>query len=452
MYSILDTNILLLDAQNLITLGKTSTIVLPETVLDEIDSKKSGHSEISYQAREFGRLLTSAEVLDTIRDDEDNVVTILRLGDVRIEVVSLNKYPGSDSVEPSIRNDRKIIEVACWYARAKPDVQFLSNDVMCRMRALSFGLAVADLKTTNSENLEFTKTLTVESELFGRLHNLPIFEVDPDYKPENYNYLFTDELTSQVKLGNIRNGIIDILGKDTETELRRQDANPQNSGHLFLSRAIQNTNVDIVVCEALAGSGKTVSAMSNAIRLIKKGVYGSITYIRASVDDVDRAEEVGFLSGNEEKMAVYLHPVHDTLDFIVRNRHKDSKLKGKAYEDFVENQIEDLIEKHNISSMIGLGLRGRTFHNTVAIIDEAQNMSKASLQKVLTRFGKDCKVIIIGSNRQIDNPYITKYTNGLSTILDACTRDHEKVKLHAVPLTKVVRSDIAEFAEKVFEK
>ena len=100
--------------------------------------------------------------------------------------------------------------------------------------------------------------------------------------------------------------------------------------------------------------------------------------------------------------------------------------------------------------MTGLGLRGRTFTGSVVIIDEAQNMSKASLQKVLTRFGKDCKVIVIGSNRQIDNSYINKFNNGLSVILDDCTRNSDLIRKYAITLHKVVRSPFAEWAEGIF--
>ena len=225
-----------------------------------------------------------------------------------------------------------------------------------------------------------------------------------------------------------------------------------NSGQLFLSRAIQNPLVDVVVCEALAGSGKTVTALSNAIQLVKHGKHNSIVYIRASVDDVDKAEEIGFLSGNDEKMQVYLHPLEDTLDFLARSNHKDNKLKGKEYEEMISEKVDEMKSKYCIEAMIGLGLRGRTFSDTVAIIDEAQNMSKASLQKVLTRFGKNCKVIVIGSNRQIDNPYITKYTNGLSVVLDAATKPSDLINMHVVPLNKVLRSNIAEWSENIFAK
>jgi len=74
------------------------------------------------------------------------------------------------------------------------------------------------------------------------------------------------------------------------------------------------------------------------------------------------------------------------------------------------------------------------------------------MQKMLTRFGKGCKIVVIGSNKQIDNAYLTKYTNGLSVLLDACKSSHPNINLHAVSLPKVVRGPIAEFSEDLFSK
>lgn len=453
MYLVLDTNILLLDANNLLTLGQTHTIVLPEIVLDEADSKKSGVSEIAYQARELGRILTKAEKISTTTEN-NLIISNLKYDNVNIEVVSLKKYPDYSDTEPNIINDRKIIEVALAYqASSRVPIKFMSNDVMCRLRADSMGLPTTDLRHVEDRPIEFTKRMLLDSNTFSSLHNSKILDIDPDYKPENFNYLFEDSYTGQVKLANIRNEYIDILGKETEAELRRQDAPPQNAGQLFLSRAIQNSLTNIVVCEAKAGSGKTVSALSNAVQLVKKGKYSSIIYIRNSVDDFgDKAEEIGFLSGNDEKVKVYLHPLDDTIDFLVRSNYKDSKLKGAEFEEFIAEKVEEYKAKYRIEGMIGLGLRGRTFTNTIAIIDECQNMSKATMQKVLTRFGKDCKVILIGSNNQIDNPYLTKYTNGLSVIMDAAKDRSDLVQMHVVPLNKVLRSPLAEWAEHIFTK
>ena len=451
---VLDTNILLLDAYNLINLGKDgSFIVIPSTVIDEIDSKKSGTSEIAFQARQFGRLLSKATV---VKKEVDGILfkLELKLEDTSIFIIDPISYPSYKDTEPSIVRDRQIIHAASLIARryAQNITTFISNDVMCRIRAQAEGLTTSDLKVVDNVDMSFMAKVEVPYEVFAKLHNMPILEADPAYEIYKYNYIFIEPESGQTKLATVTNGFIQVLGKETEKELRAQDLSPINSGQLFLSKAIQDRLVDIVVCEAKAGSGKTAVALSNAIKLVKAGAFQSIHYIRASIDDVDKVEEIGFLSGNDDKVAVYLHPLEDTLDLIIRNRYKDSKTKGAELEDKIAEGIEKLRETCHIQAMIGLGMRGRTFNNTVAIIDEAQGMSKASLQKVITRFGKNCKIIIIGSNNQIDNPYLNKYTNGLSTLLDACTKNHDTVRLHAVSLPKVVRGPIAEFAENLFSE
>jgi PhoH-like ATPase len=454
MYKVLDTNILLLDAENLINLGKDgSTIVLPETVVDEIDSKKSEKGELGYQVRHFGRLLTKANKVKTIHTN-GMVITERSLDNQPIHIVALESYPNFKGVSPSIINDRKIIAVALKYASlyGKKDTQFISNDIMCVIRAESLGLNATDHKEVDKTSFQFTKGLELDDETFRSLHNKPITEVDPTYEPENYNYIFYNLITGQTKLAVIdTNNCIDVLGKTSEQDLRRQDINPLNSGQLFLSHAIQDKNIDLVVSEAAAGTGKTVTAVSNAIKLVRQNSpYNSITYIRASIDDVDNVEAVGFLSGNEEKFAVYLHPLDDALDFIARNRNKGSKLKGDAFEKKISEDIDKIKSDCNIQGMTGLGMRGRTFSNTVAIIDEVQGQSKASLQKMLTRFGKDCKIIIIGSNKQIDNPYVSKYNNGLSVILEESSKGTNEINIHAVELGTIVRSPLAEWSERIF--
>jgi PhoH-like ATPase len=454
---IIDTNILLTDARNILMLGKDYTIVLPETVLDEIDIKKtSANPEIRYQVRELGRILTSGTKGETTEVGMGAISLTLTpvhlANDVEVWIASRSEYPVWSNLEASVINDRRIIQIALDYQTLGWNTTFMTNDIMANYRATAFGLNVIDLKIVIDKPLEFTRKITVDSDVFSALHNTLILSINPDHEPMNYNYMFIDAVSEQVKLANIRNGLIDILGKDTETDLRRQDATPRNAGQLFLSRAIQNPHVDIVVCEASAGTGKTISAFSNAIQLVKRKEYGGIMYIRNSVEDLEKEEQMGFRSGNEEKTAPFFRPVFDTLDFIVRNRHKDSKLKGRELEEYIQQQIEGLIDRCSITYDTTLGLRGGTITNKVVIIDEAQNMTKSAMQKVITRIGDNCKLIVIGSNKQIDHPNITKFTNGLSILLDACTKPQETIRLHAVQLTKILRSDIAEFAEGIFSK
>lgn len=469
----LDTNILLLDANNLFL---ADHIFLPETVIDEIDSKKSGLTEISFQAREFGRLLTKATKLErqfSFIDQTINIVSFL-LDNTYIHICSLPKYSPSLDIEVNIRNDRKIIEVAYLLQTLFEShdsfnflpktvsnamqtntftLEFMTNDVMCRVRAQSLGCKTADFKEVDKVSFDFIKTLAVDDTTFSSLHLKPILSIDPSYLPENHNYIFTTPMSNQIKAAVILEGSIHIIGKTTEDELHRQDIAPINIEQLLFARAINEPTIDVVVCEALSGSGKTIVALSNAIKLVKSNsIYKSIIYIRNSIDDYGSTEEeIGFLSGNEDKLAVYLQPLWDTLDSIVRSNYRDSKHKGEVLETKVEEKRTELIERCNIQGIIGLGLRGRTFDNAIVIIDEAQNIPKTTMQKILTRIGKQCKVIIIGSNKQIDSRFINKFTNGLSVLLDACAKPSpNSIVAHAVTLNKVVRGKIADWAEHLF--
>jgi PhoH-like ATPase len=428
-----------------------SVIVIPEIVIDELDAKKTTPGELGYQAREFGRLITKAKkkCLIVTNDISRHVYTY---GSITIEIASSSNYPDYRDVNPKIINDRKIIEIATQYKSANiGKVTFITNDINCRIRAESINIETLEIREVDKVNFEFVKTLNVSADDMGSLHKKNIIDVDPDYTVENFNYKFYCQELDYLKLGYIHNGLINIIGKETETELRRQSIPPINAEQLFLSRAMQDPNIEIVICEALSGSGKTAVSVSNAMKLIgTNNPYTEILYIRASINDVDKAEEVGFLPGLETKFEPFLHPINDVLNFIARENNKNSKLKSKEFEEMINAYVEDLKERYKITAITTLGMRGRTFENCVAIIDEAQNMSRSSMQKVITRFGKNVKIIIIGSNRQIDNPYLTKYTNGLSTILEDCTKEDEKVRKFAINLHKVVRSPIAEWAERLF--
>ena len=454
-FLVLDTNIVLLDANNITTLGQSATIVLPDTVVNELDSKKSVPGELGYQVRAFGRLIAKGTIqsLETVGD---MIITVLTLEDgTTVHITSTNRYPDLSKVAANTLNDRKIIEVALQYREVYGDaVTFVSNDVMCRITAYSLGLPSEEFKVTEKTSYEFIKTLQIDdAEVFRTLHNSDILAVDPTYIQENYNYKFTNPLTAHIKLATIVNGKVDIIGKDSEKELRQQDAPALNAEQLLLSAAIQNPTNDLILCEAKAGSGKTVTAISNGIRLVRKGKYRSILYIRGTVNDTSSDdEEIGFLSGNEEKLAVYLHALYDSLDHIIRKRHSNSKLKGQELEDKIAAETDKLVTECDIQAMVPLGMRGRTFEDSFIIIDEATSISPATMQKILTRVGRNSKVIVIGSQNQIDSKFLTKYNNGMSLLLDAAARPSDTINTYAVNLYKVARSPMCEWSEGVFSK
>ena len=173
-YLALDTNIILVDAKSIYNLGTDNVLIIPETVLDEVDSKKSGFTEVAFQAREFGRIITKFQQIGTFTLG-NCIVTSLVDNDITINIISLVKYPAFEAVDNHILNDRRIIQAVLDYQRdAEVSVKFMSNDVMCRIRATSFGLEAIDLKTVDTITAEFTKFIIVSTDIFPHLHNMPI--------------------------------------------------------------------------------------------------------------------------------------------------------------------------------------------------------------------------------------------------------------------------------------
>jgi len=456
-YIVIDTNVPLTDANAILTLGAepNTVVVIPETVLAELDAKKGGFDEINWQARATARILSGGKITSIV-DLPYGTRTTVKVQSQNIYIVALKSYEANSSEYGG--NDQRIIQTAKVLTENLPDdtVVLMTIDYYMRIRAAAVGVKTTDYKIINDADFEFVKDLVItDLEQFRTLHDTKVTDVDPDYVIENYSYKFSNPETDQIKLATIVSGVIKVLGKETETELRRQPVNPSNIEQLLASKAIQDPKIDIVVIEAKSGSGKTVTAISNAIKLVKTQAdkYANIIYIRNSVDDIGAKDEaIGFLSGNSEKEAVYLHPLNDTLDFIVRANIAQKNTRKAEFEDKVADGVEKLIKECNIEGRIAIGLRGRTFHNSVIIIDEAQNIGVNTMKKIITRIGKNSKVIIIGSQRQIDSAYLTKHNNGLSVLLNACRerKGSNEIGLFAINLHKVLRSPLSEFAEDLF--
>ena len=321
---------------------------------------------------------------------------------------------------------------------------------MCRLRAISEGLEVETLTlNTKKKNYLFSKEVNFDLPT----DNMDIFELDKDHKPENYNYII-NESNGNVILGRCVNDKLQIIN---EKNLEKQDIRPLNLGQKFYVDSILDEKIDIVLSEATSGSGKSLMALATAMRLINEKKYSGIVYIRNSIESVDKGEDRGYLSGNEEKFAVYNHPLYDWMSMIAQQQLQSSnsnKSKAKKVEidaQALEERTEELIKRYNIETMWIGELRGRTIQNKVVIFDEVQNASVKSSLLVLTRLDKDCKIVICGSNRQIDNPYVNKYNNGLSLLLNSAYEKHKELNISAVNLIKTVRGPMAEFAERVLK-
>jgi len=459
---LLDTNILLEDATNIFKLAEEgkNIIILPETVLDEIDSKKSGFEEINFQAREFARILENASINKSKQIDGHKIVR-LKVTEPHvtlIDVISKDDYDADPkSIPINIFNDRKILEIAKFANDYyENEITFLSLDIMARTRSLSMNIKTDSLiGSINDEfDFEFVKHVEVKFDDLELLENSDIYKYDKDHQPHNFSYCFKVKSSDQVVLVNVQNEKVRVLD---ETEVRNQIITPLNKEQLFLSNALNQSYYNILIVEAKAGSGKTLLALSGALKLIRHKLFQRIIYVRNSIESLDKGEDVGYLPGLEEKFKIYNHPLMDSLDYIIRSEHKKKKANKKSAETYAELddqevtvRIEQFIQNYSIETMWVGEMRGRTISNAVVIVDEAQNMSNKTMQMVLSRVDSTCKVIILGSNKQIDNFYVNKHTNALTTLLRATKEDNDLVRLFAIELEKVLRGPITEWAENIF--
>ena len=469
-YYVIDTNIILQDAHSLITLSDSSQnlVIIPETVLDELDAKKSGFDEINYQAREFARLLSDAEVIDmhSVADDYKIIKIKINHGyNVRVDIISKEMYKAetSKAIASNILNDRKILEIAKFAQdhylndenRKSNKLEFLSLDIMARTRALSLNIPTTTLRGKSDDQFDYSfhKILEIDNDYSSTYFSgKDIIEIDPEYKCYNFSYTFRLPSGREV-LGAIHNGKIELID---EAEIRRQYVSPKNKEQLFFSNAIIDDRYQILVVDAKAGSGKTLLALSGAMKQVKKKQYSKIIYIRNSIESLDKGEDIGYLSGNDEKFKIYNHPLMDSIEYIVRSEMKktvNNKSGAKVsdvHQQAVQEKVEETVAKYGIETLWTGEARGRTITDAVIIIDEAQNMSNKTMQLMLTRIDSSCKVIVLGSNNQIDNFYINKHTNGLSTLLNSTQKEYPGIKMFSIQLNKVLRGPITEWAESIF--
>ncbi|MCT7625698.1 PhoH family protein [Aliarcobacter butzleri] len=462
-YYVLDTNILLEDATNIYKLSQDgkNLIILAETVLDEIDTKKSGFDEINFQAREFARILEDSNIISSTKKDLYKIIRLkINNKDTVIDIISKDEYEiNSKNVSLNIINDRKILEISTFAnTYYKHKVEFISLDIMARTRAISLDIKTNSLlgKDKDIFDLDFIKYIDINFEDLEYLDNEEIIKFDKDYKPYNFSYCFKVKHSDQVLLANIQNKKIKLLD---EVEIRDQVITPLNKEQLFFSDAIINHFYNVLIIEAKAGSGKTLLALSGALKLVRQKFFQKIIYIRNSIESLDKGEDVGYLPGLEEKFKIYNHPLMDSLDYIIRTEHK--RKRNKKAPDVIFQQLDDsevtarieqMISNYGIETMWVGEMRGRTLSNSFIIIDEAQNMSNKTMQMVLSRIDSSCKVVVLGSNKQIDNFYVNKYTNALTTLLKSTKNEDNLVNIFAIKLEKVLRGPITEWAEQIFSK
>ena len=449
---VIDTNIILQNIQNLYRISDNGTniLVVPETVLFELEDKKKLSSELGYYSRAFARLLAKMKTKEIDHKKGFKVVKYFN-DELVLHVIAKDTYEENiEQVHLSECNDKRIIEVAViaqeYYKGSQ--VIFLSLDVYARTFAQFKAIKTETLHDDKSTvpRFEFIKNFNLDSSVFNTLDGKRIKDIDKDYSLQNFSYSFNSEDGNKT-YALVHNEKIDLL---KENDFKALSVKPVNLKQKLFTKAILSNAFDLLVIDAKAGSGKTLMSVVSAIRLIDLGMYDKIIYVRNSIESLDKGADIGYLSGNDEKFRIYNMALNDTLEFISKKHLKKSE--NRENKESIESKINELTSKYCIETLWPGEARGRTLGNAIVIMDEWQNSSEKTTQLILSRLDETCMAIVIGSNRQIDNMYLNKYNNGLTSLLKQTNNAHEELNMFAIELEKALRGKFAEFTERIFEK
>jgi PhoH-like ATPase len=430
---VLDTNVLLHDYRCIYNFQEHN-VIIPITVLEELDRFKKGNDIINYHAREFTR------ELDRLSGDNlfNGGISLGKgLGKLSIET----GVPFTGSVQasfPESTPDHRILAIAEHVYRTNKDktVIFISKDINLRMKAKSIGIMAQDYETDKVRNIdEIYKSVStidnLDDRLIMKMYDNPDGIPSGDFKlpatpVANQYYIFKGSNSSALAHYDPKTGMINRVIKQ-----KTYGIEPRNAEQTFAFDALLRDEVQLVTLTGKAGTGKTLLALASALQQRQK--YTQIFLARPIIPLSNR--DIGFLPGDiKEKIGPYMLPLFDNLDVIKNKFTQTSK-------EFLK--IEEMLKTEKLIITPLAYIRGRSLSRIFFIVDEAQNLTPHEVKTIITRAGEDTKMVFTGDIEQIDSPYLDEKSNGLSYLTDKM--NGQDLFAH-VNLVKGERSFLAELA------
>ncbi|MBS1272205.1 MAG: PhoH-like protein [Candidatus Marinimicrobia bacterium] len=433
---VLDTNVILHDSECIYHFQEHD-IVIPITVLEELDSFKKGNETLNFHAREFVRELDALSGDHLFNGGVD-------IGEKNGKIsISLEKQFHKDLQFnfSEHKPDHHILNTAYQLAEGHPEkaVILVSKDVNLRMKAKSMGLLAQDYKTDHVQDVSALYTgLRIEEnmpeQVIEEMYKVP-FEVEasalPIENPLNPNeYLI---------MRNGRKSALGVYNPNTLNVHRVEKTSvygitPRNAEQTFAFNALMNTDIPLVSLSGKAGTGKTLLALAAALE--KRKHYRQIYLARPIVPLSNK--DIGFLPGDiQSKLDPYMQPLYDNLG-VIQNQFPGSNTKNR--------RIKEMLDEEKLVISPLSYIRGRSLVNIYFIVDEAQNLTPHEIKTIITRAGEGTKVVFTGDIYQIDHPYLDSHSNGLSYLIDKM--HGQKIYAH-INLEKGERSELAELASNL---
>ncbi len=432
---VLDTNVILHD-YTCIYQFQDNDVILPITVLEELDKFKRGNDLINFQAREFTRLLD-----EIVGDELFNGGKTLGQGKGKLRIET--GKPFSDELKASFKEDipdHRILSIADYIAKSYPKRKtvLISKDINLRMKAKSLGIQSEDYKTdqVTDENV-LDKTVTTfdnfDDTLIDTLYNqgsINVKDVEKEFTPEsNECYIFKGNTSSALARYDAKSERIYRVEKKSAYGIK-----PRNAEQTFSLNMLMDPEVRLIALTGKAGTGKTLLALAAAIE--QHRLYEQILLARPIVALSNR--DIGYLPGDaSEKISPYMQPLFDNLSVI---KHTFNP-RSNEYQ-----LIEEMVKEERLNITPLAYIRGRSLSNAFFIIDEAQNLTPHEIKTIITRAGEGTKMIFTGDLQQIDSPYLDMKSNGLAYMTD---RMRNQDLFAHINLVKGERSYLAELASNL---
>ncbi len=414
---VLDTNVLLHDPDALNSFGNNE-VVIPLTVIRELNKKRKGTDEIAFSAREAFR-----KIRELRRTGKISEGVKLPGGGILKTVATTKVYKGLKEKE----NDDLIISSALKIKEDNKgrEVILVTKDEAASIKAETVGLQVQD----------YEKDKTSEFQKYGRV----LTEGDNENGILSTRYILKGE------------HLVRLFDKDHAQQIKEKEAlffgsiNPRNIEQKCAMDALTNPDVEVVALTGNAGSGKTLLALAAALQQTTKRdpLFQQVLVARPVVPMGGRDNDLGFLPGDiNEKLKPWMQPIFDNLEVLIKTpkESKDRMASGKY------RGYQYLIDDETLRIKPLAYIRGRSLPNRYFIIDEAQNLRPLDVKTIVTRCGDGTKIVFTGDLAQIDTPYLDRESNGLAYLISRYINEPEFCYLH---MGKSARSPMADKAARL---
>ena len=448
---VLDTNVLLHDPSSLFRFEEHD-IYLPMVTIEELDNNKKGSSEVARNARQTHRYLE--EIIAPASDLKNGCALKSETNPhidgklfLQTETISYDL-----PILAGVKADNQILSVVVNLKNQlkNTDVILVSKDFNIRIKARALGISAQDYfndKVMTDAELLHTGIYELP-ENFWEKHSKAMESwqeegkmfykiTGPLCKSFFVNafvfYDFDKPFYALVKTINGNSATLQIVQDYTLPKFNIWGIKAKNKEQNFALNLLMDPNIDFISLLGQAGTGKTLLALAaGLVQTLDKKIYSEIIMTRATVSVGD---DIGFLPGTEEeKMTPWMGALEDNLDVLNESDDSSGDWGRAATQDLIKSRIK--VKSLNF-------MRGRTFLNKYLIIDEAQNLTPKQMKTLVTRAGPGTKIVCCGNIAQIDTPYLTEGSSGLTYVVDRFKGwDHNG----HVTLMRGERSRLADYA------